>query len=256
MLYIHKLSDFQRKAAEVESVYLIRELKGKTPYPFTESKIGDYFADFFISRLDLEAMETTLNLVEPTIELVENLLREENPLYEKANLLRAVQVLKMMPVNLFNNLVYVQDIAEWQQQFITEATSILNAIPQLNRAEEKQLYNSKLSALFEKILRNQELSFNFMDIINEAHVSNVNGLIESFGRGYFFHYTLEEELKKASFESIQGRIPPEMLARVKEIEDNLFIIKKGIDRAYEANMRLVNCALVLYSYVKWMMSGV
>ena len=95
-----------------------------------------------------------------------------------------------------------------------------------------------------------------MDIINEAHVSNVGGLIESFGKGYFFHYTLEEELKKVNFESIMGRIPPESLQKVKEIEDNLVIIKKGIDRAYDVNMRQVNCALVLYSYVKWMMNGV
>ena len=46
------------------------------------------------------------------------------------------------------------------------------------------------------------------------------------------------------------------VAEVEYIQKNIELIKKGIERAYDANMRMVNKALVLYAYVKWLNTGV
>ena len=66
MLYIHQLNQLTVKSAELESVYLIRELKQKTPYPLREEQLQNYFADFFISDTDKNVTEQALPLVQPT----------------------------------------------------------------------------------------------------------------------------------------------------------------------------------------------
>ena len=40
-----------------------------------------------------------------------------------------------------------------------------------------------------------------------------------------------------------------------EIEKNIENINKGVKRAYEVNMRMVNKAVVLYACVKWLHQG-
>ena len=156
MLYIHQLNQLTVKSAELESVYLIRELKQKTPYPLREEQLQNYFAYFFISDTDKNVTEQALPLVQPTLEAVEALLAENNPLHEAINLQRAVQLLKELPLPIKNNILYFEEIAEWQKtSFIPEVTSLLNAIPKLRSQEEKQLHNQRLNEPFERVLRNQ-----------------------------------------------------------------------------------------------------
>jgi hypothetical protein len=66
---------------------------------------------------------------------------------------------------------------------------------------------------------------------------------------------LEEELKKLDFEWVKGRIQKEHLEENEALLKNVTLIKKGIDAAYDMNMRMVNLAVILYSYVKWLNSG-
>ncbi len=255
MLYIHKLADFHRKTADVESVYIVRELKQKMKLPLTELQLNESFADFFISDLDKEAMEAALNLVPVTIEKVKNLLQRDDPLHEKVNLFRTLQILEAIPEPLFNNIVYTMDILDWQKQFLGEASIVLNAMPKMTRSREDQkACNDRLGALFQKILRNDGLLFNSNGVIHEKHLSEMTGLLEGMAKGYFFHVTLEEELQKQDFSRIKTRIPSAEMQLVLDIENDLNLIMKGVKRAYDSNMRMVNCALMLYSYMKWMMN--
>ena len=97
--------------------------------------------------------------------------------------------------------------------------------------------------------------FNGFDIVNERQVEEFKALHESMLKGYLFHYSLEEELRKASFTDIRSRIPADRLKEVEEIHKEILEIQKGINIAYAANMRMVNLALVMYAYVKWLNSG-
>ncbi len=254
ILYIHKLSDLQRKSAEVESVYIVRELKQKMKLPLSEAALSTHFSQFFSSESDHTALNDALNLVPITVEKVKSVLQKEDNLYEKVNLQRTEQLLKALPDPLFNNLVFLKNTFDWQNEFIKESSIVLNALPRLRSKDEKINYNNRLNAIFLKILRNPEFGFNFYDIINEKQIFEINGLIESMAKGYFFHITLEEELKKNDFAHIKTRIPQDDLQAVQSIEQDLAVIMKGIRRAYDANMRIVNCALVFYAYVKWMMN--
>jgi len=128
-------------------------------------------------------------------------------------------------------------------------------LPKIRTTEDKVHYNNKLNDLFKTVLRNKEFTFNYVDVVNEMHTSHIAGLVESLNKGFFFHYTLEEELRKLEFEAIKHRIPREKLDEVEAIRKKVMAIKNGIDCAYACNLRMVHLAVVLYSYIKWLNSG-
>lgn len=252
LLYIHNLSHLTLRAADVESVQLIRDIKQKVPYPISEQKLMEHLSAFFVTEEDKNKMEIALFLVQPTLELVAKLAAEKNPLHEPPSLVRANQILTEMPSALDKNIQFADGICEWQNHFIKEAVEVFNALPKLRTREEKLAYNEKLNEFFRTILRNKEFTFNFVGMVNEVHTSHINGLIESINKGFLFHYTLEEELKKVNFDFIKGRIPKDKLDEVEAIKKNVTAIRNGVERAYEVNMRMITLAVVLYSYVKWL----
>ncbi len=254
MLYIHKLNQLTPKTAEVESVYLIRELKQKTPLPLKEQQMENYLLEFTISDTDRAMMMQAVPLVQPIIDQLKQMLMERNPLHESVNIQRAIQTLEEMPQALINNINYVEDIGAWQARAIMELTALFNTIPKLRSKDQKVACDQELNVVFQRILRNKDFAFNFYDIINEAQVQHITDLHEAMNKGYFFHFTLEEELKKIDFNGIKHRIPPEKMQQIEEITKDLFHIKRGVERAYQVNMRMVNYALILFAYVKWMMS--
>src|SRR3989344_948820 len=203
MLYIHELGHLNAKSADIESVYLIRELREKTPYPLENNTFAARFENLFVSQTDQEMIQQALYLVEPTLEALQQLIAEANPTYELLNLQRAVQILKEMPEALKTNLSYVNEIRPWQDVFVLEAVTTFNSIPHLRTPEEKTACNQKVNSLFQKVLRHSQFSFNFSDIVHEAQLFQIQGLQESMARGFLFHISLEEELKKVHYEVIK-----------------------------------------------------
>lgn len=252
MLYIHNLQSLNPKSAEVEIIPLIRELKKRTPYPISPEKFGEQFYPLFVSNLDIENMKTALQNVEPTIEKVKNLIAEKNEVHEPINLQRTLQILNEMPAPLQENTQFAQEIMALQENFAAELTGVLNKIPQLKTMEEKKEYNNKLDQTFQKILRNNAFTFNYKDVVNEAQLEHIKALSESMEKGYFFNVTLEEELKKMKFEELKLRIPQKKLEEAENIKKEIDTIKKGVERAYEVNMRMLNWAVILYAYVRWL----
>ena len=96
MLYIHRLSDLNRKSADTESVMLIREFRQKVSLPLTATRMEEHFTDFLISESDLLAMDNALVLIAPTIEMIRALMAEDDPTYERVNLERTIQLLKIL----------------------------------------------------------------------------------------------------------------------------------------------------------------
>lgn len=251
MLYLHKLSDLNIKIADIESIEFIREIRGKMILPVSSQNIYEYLSSCLVSEDDIETMKQTLAELNPVIEEVSSLLLRKDSIHEPINLLRALHMLKQIPEPLANNIKYLQEVLSMQAQLVNESTSLFNAIPTLKSAEEKAKANAALSSFFEKILRNKEFYFKHLDIVYEAHTGIMSALEESMSKGYFFHVTLEEELSKADFAAVRLRIPAESLKEVEEIRQKLQKIKQGVDRAYEANMKMARCAVLLYSCIKW-----
>ncbi|MBI4147530.1 hypothetical protein HY494_02665 [Candidatus Woesearchaeota archaeon] len=252
MLYIHQLTHLSSKMADLESVYLVRELREKVKLPLREEVMEEAFCEFFVSSSELQLIEETAALVGPTIEMIKSLAQLESELYEAVSLQRAIQALDPVTAALESNLAYLQQIQVWQATSASGMTTLLNQIPKLRIQEEKIRVNDEIKGLFQFLLRNQGFVFHAPDMVNEGPVAQVNGLVESMQKGFFFHSTLEEEYKKVDFATIKRRIPAEELKRVGEIEQNIIKIKKGADTAYNANMRMVNLSVILYSYVKWL----
>lgn len=252
MLYIHQLNHLTPRMADLESVYLVRELKEKTPFPLQENLLEEVFSEFSVSGSELQSINNAITLIGPTIEEVKTLLQKQSPVYETINLQRTIQLLKEVPLVLVNNARYLEQVQQWQATSPTAMTSLLNKIPTLRAAHEKMQANQQIKDLFAFLLRNQQFTFVAHDIVHEGPVAQINGLAESMEKGFFFHVSLEEEYNKISFDTLKGRIPAVELEAVTAIERNIKLIKKAVDTAYQSNMRQVNLAVVLYSYVKWL----
>ncbi len=251
MLYIHELRDLNPKSAEIESVQLIRGIKSKNSLPLSEDMVRDNLSAFFVSKTDIDSMSRALDLINGTTNDIV-LLSKATLNIEPINLQRACSGLQEIPNALRKNMNYAQKMLEWQDIVVGQVTTLLNSIRSLETDDEKKAFDKEMSAIFERTLRSKEdLSFKFEDIINEAHMARVKSLAEMMEKGSFFKVKLEEHLKKEDISSIIKRIPQEDIEKVEVIGRKMSEIRKGVERAYEHNMRMLNLAVVLYAYIRW-----
>ncbi len=250
MIYIHSLNQLNPKTLDIESVPMVRDVKRDFILPLSNEKIKDKFLPFFVFKVDIEAMEKSYSLIQPTMSEVRNLLGKNDSDYEAINLSRALKMLDEISNPLHSNIHFGREVMGWQDNFVDEAVNILNKLPGLRSREEKIEFNNKLNILFSKLLRNREMAFRHDEIIHEAHVERINNLKTMLQNGFFFHVKLEEEMNKVPFFIIKKRLPSEKLAHSERILNNALAIKEGVDKAYEINMNMIKWTVLLYSYIK------
>jgi len=91
-------------------------------------------------------------------------------------------------------------------------------------------------------------------MINEGKFARINDLNKSLNEGFFFHFTVKEHLDKVKYNEIKARIPDSELNKVNDIAKDIIEIKKGVDRAYDYNMKMVQLIVNIYSYLKVLVS--
>jgi len=250
MLYIHSLKDLTPKTADIESVPIIREIKSKIKKPFTEEEFKSKFSEFFPDDLGIEEIKKASKLIEPTIEEIKKLIDENNPSYEAINLYRTVSMLEEINQPLIENIKYSEEIKSLKDEIINEVTHIFNNISSAKSHEESIKLNEKVNSLFRTILRNADFAFNSSDMINEGKLARIKDLHESLSNGFLFHITVKEHLEKIDFNIIKNRIRHEELRPAENIARDIFEIKKGVQSAYDINMKMVNLLVIIYSYIK------
>lgn len=250
-IYIHELQRLEPKSAEIESVRLIRDIKRVNSYPLTEQKLLNHLSKYFATQLDIDAMEYSLSKIEPALKEIA-VFSPTDKLLEPLNIKRSIGIIKEIEPALKNNLTYAREMLTLQQVMITELVSALNALHDAKNQKEMAICNGRFSPIFEKILRNDRFVMKYDDLVFEAHKEHIDDLGRMIPNGYFFHILLEEEIKKATFEEISQRLPKSMVAHSERIASYAREIQKGADAAYSLNMRMINLALLLYAYVKWL----
>ncbi|MBI2125688.1 hypothetical protein HYU08_03990 [Candidatus Woesearchaeota archaeon] len=128
MLYIHQLTHLSPKMADLESVYMVRDLREKVKFPLREEVMEEAFCEFFVSSSELQLIEETTALVEPTIEMIKALALLESDLYEAVSLQRAILALTPITAALESNLAYLQQVQVWQATSSSALTALLNQI--------------------------------------------------------------------------------------------------------------------------------
>jgi hypothetical protein len=254
MLYIHQLKDLTPRSADIEVVTVIREIKTRTPLPLREENVRQYFELFFVSESEKKSMTKALEIIPASITEIQALLSTQDREYEAVNLQRAITMLNEIPQFLLNNLNYAKEIADWQDGFASSFAPLFNQLTTLKTKsqDEKIEVNNQLNNIFEKLLRSSEFAFNYKDVVSEGQTSRMKDLNESMEKGFFFHVLLEEEIKKQSFDIIKSRISGEKLRKVDLTRMKISDIKRGVDAAYDLNMRMLQWALVVYGYIKWL----
>ncbi len=250
MLFIHKVSDLTQKRAESESVYLLREVKQRYSLPLSPALAEKNFSSFYLSETDLQKMEQALEHIAPTQTLLRN-SRTGHPRVQQINIERSLALLQTLPVPLENNIRYCRMLVDSQGKIVQQFIALLNELPSLP-AEKKHTTNEELKALFQILLRCAEFQFNASDIIHEGPREQIHGLKESVREGFFYHRTIEEELKKTSPLHIALMIDDDHLVeRLEQVEKNVALIQEGVERAYQCNMRIVEFSVILYTYLRW-----
>ena len=87
------------------------------------------------------------------------------------------------------------------------------------------------------------------DMINEGKFARINNLHKSLSDGFFFHFTVIEHINKIDFNAVRMRIPSHNLSNVEDIARDVFEIRKGVNIAYDYNMKMVQIIVNLYSYL-------
>ncbi len=255
MLYIHKLPDLGKKSAEIESVYILRELKRKFSLPINLDQMEKHLYEFYVSETDLEAIKGAISLIPPTVAELKAILAAGGKSLEPVNFERSTNILNSLVSPLKGSLVYCTERKRSQERNIREITNMINLIPATKRSEEKITLNRGISQFFEGLFRNKEFMFNCADIVNEGGLSQVQGLSESAAKGFFYHWTLEEELKKLHVNEIKARVPVELVERLSRVEESISQIRKGTEKAYTINKNMVELSVIIYSFVKWANGG-
>lgn len=251
MLYIHNLKDLSPKTADIEIIPMIRDIKRSHSTPLSEQKLVDKFSLSFVSQGDLDVMSEALSFIQPTIQEIVELGKTKGS-YEVLNLKRACSVLEEVPVPLRANIEYTKEIFKTQELFVAQINVFLNKQNSFKNEEEKKVYNDKINQIFEKLLRNnEEFKLKHDDIIYEAQLGRVAALAKGMKEGFFFHVDIEEHLKGEDFSELSKRIPAEEIEKVNLLTKKIETIANGVERAYENNMRMINFALLLYAYIKW-----
>jgi len=251
MLYIHRLMDLNPKSAEIETTPILRRLRERCRFPLTEQQLAEDFPEYFVS-------ETDQKLIMQAIELLPDVMRRVSSFSETyaepRNIQRAHSLLQEIQEPLQKSKAYVDDLRAWHNGCLPALVTLLNSIRQLRTQEEKVRVNDELNMIFVRLLGTDRFVFSH-PVVNEGHVIRTNDLAESMGKGVLFRVTLEEEIKKMPWDQIQLRIPKEHLQEAEELRQRILQIKKGIDCAYNCNMRTIALSILLYTYVKWVKTG-
>jgi hypothetical protein len=149
---------------------------------------------------------------------------------------------------LKGNIVYAQEMYNYQTQFFTEFTEILASLKQLSNP---QATNAKINELFSKLLRSDKFVFNANGIVNDDNTKSMQALQEAMNNGFFFRVHLDEEVHKHTFNKIKLRIAPHELALADQIQANAAIVKKVVDDTYKYSMGMITLATYMYAYIKW-----
>ncbi len=250
MIYIHSLNDLSPKSTEVEVVKVMRELKRNYPLPLTEEKLDSQLITYFMSDTDKFLMDKALDQINPVIYELKDLLDNGSETYSKVNIQRAINILDKLREALTKNILYSNNMIRYKGQTIREFTYMINQNLKF-KEEENANYNKKLSDIFERMLRHDgDFYFNAEEIVNEGEVQAITGLYEGMKKGYLFHVSLDEELKKLDFSIIKNKLSAEDLQKSELLTTKIEEIKRGIVRAYEHNMRMIEVAIILYSYIR------
>ena len=254
MLYVHKLSDLNPSTANIECIEFIRELRRTLSLPVSADRLVSYLSASNVVEDDLKVMETGLSSVEPAVAKLSSLLSYNDGVYEPVNIYRAMQTLSQVPSSLKVNIDFGREIVGFQSELAPAVASLLNAVPSLRTLDDKSRADAFLSALFARVLRNSEFSFRFSDVIHEGQLTLVSGLLDSLSKGFLFHFTLEDEIKKLNFEQVKPGIPSSHLSDADEARSLISAVNEGVVRAYSVNMRMVTLAVMLFSAMKWALS--
>lgn len=252
MIYVHGLRLLTPKAADIESMHFIRDLKRRTQLPLTAEGLRERLVEYFVSETDRNLMARALELLPGLIEDVRAMHAARDPEHELINIERTLTMLTGMEAPLRNNLALASEIAQWQERCLADAVSVLNRISSRRSPQEREALNQELGLILSKLLRNDTFVFNAGGIVDEEHIKLASDLGESMSKGFLFHFTVEDELRKRSFEQVKYRLAPEKLAAFEGVASKVREIKAGVDRAYAVNMRFVEWSLVLYAYARWL----
>jgi len=246
---IHRLHELTLKNADIESLYIVRELRKTAKFPLNEASFREAFVPFFVSDTDKYMMNESLRLIPETMEAIKNTPIDHN--LEPVNLQRAISMLNELPPHILANIAFAEQIAAWQDDYAKQAVTVLNAL-RMAPLEQKKRYNDQLSSMFEKLLRNTSFMYNASDIVNEAQKQRMDDLLDSIKEGFFFRISMEDHVRKVSVQMLRQKIAMDKLRLIDDIQGKIDTIKRGVDRAYDMNMRIAQWTVQFYSYVKWL----
>lgn len=250
MIYIHELKELNVKSADIESVPVIRAIKERYRLPLSEDSVRESFSSFMVQESDIAKMEQAAAIIPSTMEEIAQFSKISSTA-EQINLKRAYLGLQEIHEHLNVNIDYAKKIFSWQDSSVCQMALLINRTPSLRTREDKQAFNREISPLFETVLRNEKFVMLFFDMIHEAQIERMKGIAQAMEEGNFFHFGIQDHLRRMTFSEMRNRLPREELGMVDSIASKIPVIKEGVETAYNLNHRMIGFAVQFYSFIKW-----
>ena len=113
MQYVHRLQDLNPKSIDIESIPLIRAIRQGAQYPLSEQVLEKAFNPFYVSEEDIQAIQESVPIIDPTLGKIQEVLAANDPTFESVNLIRTYQILQELPDPLQANIAFLKDILEF-----------------------------------------------------------------------------------------------------------------------------------------------
>jgi len=245
MIYIHRLFDLTPKTMESECVQRVRDLRKTITLPIVSEQIQREIEPYFLGAEQEVMINHALQLF-PVVE--EKLKALPGSPFEPQNIQRALRTLKMVEGSLKFSLQYAHEVKQGKEQFYTNTASCMNTIYATTDPQQKFLQSKHLSSFVEKVLRHEEFYFNADGLVDEGSVEAIKSLHESIGTGFLFQRTMEDELKKRTFEHIRLRLLSEQITLSESIRADVGMIRKSIQTMYDHNLHMIELAITVYGF--------
>jgi len=249
LTYIYSLKDLNQKSAEIESTPIARDMRTKLKFPVTYEIMDMILSPYFISDKEWSLMNDCFDSISPLIKDI-SAVPLDKPLLEPVNVQRAISMLSSIEPNLSNNIGYAIGLRQNKEKMLRDFVAALNMLRTQVHPYSLAEANKAFNDVFTSILRSDNFLFNAEGLVDEGQVKTIVSLHESMTLGYFFHKTLEDELKKLEFSKIKHKFPDDLVKQSDDFTKRIASIKSGFEAAYIHNMRMLEMALILYACLK------
>jgi len=212
--------------------------------------LQEIFKDCMTTDEELLLSEKAEDVLGPTLEGINWLMDDvkANPAnYEAINIHRLKSTIEEIPPALEKNLAEMKHVISVQYAVPVAVKWLIDSAKTAVSGEElKKIFNEGFQLLC-TLANDVQGELNPDLRINEAHQTHVDDMSQRFKKGYVYHWSIQDELKKVPFEEVFERLNQEQKDQFGKLSALLEALTTSVEMNYDFNWKQVALIRRVYS---------